>query len=151
MIGQALYLGAEALGISATGIGCFFDDPMHELLGLTTRDFQSLYHFTVGGRVDDDPPARPSIPTTTWTPPDPRSLLEREHPLERHTEHPGDAKRQLERRRVARLLGRHDRLPADAHAVGQFLLRHLPGVEAQLADPVGDRRRPGLRGSSDHR
>ncbi len=54
MIGQALYLGAEALGISATGIGCFFDDPMHELLGLTSRDFQSLYHFTVGGRLDDD-------------------------------------------------------------------------------------------------
>lgn len=52
-IGQALYLGAEALGISATGIGCFFDDPMHDLLGLTTREFQSLYHFTVGGRVDD--------------------------------------------------------------------------------------------------
>jgi nitroreductase len=52
-IGQALYLGAEALGISATGIGCFFDDPMHDLLGLTTRDLQSLYHFTVGGRVDD--------------------------------------------------------------------------------------------------
>lgn len=52
-IGQALYLGAEALGISATGIGCFFDDPLHELLGLRTREFQSLYHFTVGGRVDD--------------------------------------------------------------------------------------------------
>jgi len=54
MIGQALYLGAEALGISATGIGCFFDDPMHELLGLSSSDFQSLYHFTVGGRLDDD-------------------------------------------------------------------------------------------------
>lgn len=53
-IGQALYLGAEALGISATGIGCFFDDPMHDLLGLTTRELQSLYHFTIGGRVDDD-------------------------------------------------------------------------------------------------
>lgn len=52
-IGQALYLGAEALGVSATGIGCFFDDPMHELLGLQNRRFQSLYHFTVGGRVDD--------------------------------------------------------------------------------------------------
>lgn len=56
-IGQVLYLEAEALGISATGIGCFFDDVMHDLLGLPTdppAEFQSLYHFTVGGRVDDD-------------------------------------------------------------------------------------------------
>ncbi|MBL9099824.1 MAG: nitroreductase [Myxococcales bacterium] len=52
-IGQVLYLEAEALGVSATGIGCFFDDPMHALLGLTSEQFQSLYHFTVGGRVDD--------------------------------------------------------------------------------------------------
>ena len=53
-IGQTLYLEAEALGISATGIGCFFDDNMHALLGLHGRELQSLYHFTVGGRVDDE-------------------------------------------------------------------------------------------------
>lgn len=54
-IGQILYLEAEALGIAATGIGCFFDDRMHALLGLKTDGaMQSLYHFTVGGRVDDD-------------------------------------------------------------------------------------------------
>jgi SagB-type dehydrogenase family enzyme len=52
-IGQLLYLEAEALGIAATGIGCFFDDLMHELLGLRDDTFQSLYHFTIGGRVDD--------------------------------------------------------------------------------------------------
>ena len=52
-IGQVLYLEAEALGISGTGIGCFFDDVVHELLGLTGDTFQSLYHFTIGGRVDD--------------------------------------------------------------------------------------------------
>ncbi|HEY0135047.1 MAG TPA: nitroreductase family protein, partial [Nannocystis sp.] len=52
-IGQILYLEAEALGIAATGIGCFFDDRMHALLGLRDGEFQSLYHFTVGGRVDD--------------------------------------------------------------------------------------------------
>jgi len=27
MIGQVLYLEAEAQGVRATGIGCFFDDP----------------------------------------------------------------------------------------------------------------------------
>lgn len=53
-IGQTLYLEAEALGIAATGIGCFFDDRMHAMLGLQGRALQSLYHFTVGGRVDDE-------------------------------------------------------------------------------------------------
>jgi len=53
MIGQVLYLEAEAAGLRGTGIGCFFDDPMHELLGLTGTRYQDLYHFTVGGPVED--------------------------------------------------------------------------------------------------
>jgi SagB-type dehydrogenase family enzyme len=53
MIGQVLYLEAEAQGVRATGIGCFFDDPVHELMGLLDDAFQSLYHFTVGGPVED--------------------------------------------------------------------------------------------------
>jgi SagB-type dehydrogenase family enzyme len=53
MIGQTLYLEAEAAGISSTGIGCFFDDPVHQAFGLKQRTFQSLYHFTVGGAVED--------------------------------------------------------------------------------------------------
>jgi SagB-type dehydrogenase family enzyme len=53
MIGQVLYLGAEAHGIRGTGIGCFFDDPVHELLGIEGRAFQSLYHFTVGHPIED--------------------------------------------------------------------------------------------------
>ena len=53
MIGQMLYLEAEAAGIRATGIGCFFDDEMHRLLGLHGHAWQSLYHFTAGGAVDD--------------------------------------------------------------------------------------------------
>ncbi len=53
VIGQVLYLEAEAARVRATGIGCYFDDPVHELLGLKDRRFQSLYHFTVGGPVDD--------------------------------------------------------------------------------------------------
>ncbi|KAF5731651.1 hypothetical protein HS088_TW18G00335 [Tripterygium wilfordii] len=53
VLGQVLYLEAHAVGISATGIGCYFDDPVHELLGLRGSNFQSLYHFTVGGPVLD--------------------------------------------------------------------------------------------------
>ena len=53
IIGQVLYLEAEAAGVRATGIGCFFDDPVHQLLGISDRTFQSLYHFTTGGAVDD--------------------------------------------------------------------------------------------------
>jgi len=53
LIGQLLYLEAEAAGVRATGIGCFFDDVLHTVLGLEGRAMQSLYHFTVGGAVDD--------------------------------------------------------------------------------------------------
>ncbi|EYF04922.1 SagB/ThcOx family dehydrogenase [Chondromyces apiculatus] len=81
MLGHALYLEAEDLAPSvspdedapphaipaapsspwppptpplrATGIGCYFDDVFHEILGLRDSAFQSLYHFTVGGPVDD--------------------------------------------------------------------------------------------------
>ena len=53
MIGQQLYLEAEAAGVRSTGIGCFFDDPMHEVLGLAGWHFQDVYHFTVGGPVED--------------------------------------------------------------------------------------------------
>lgn len=53
LIGQLLYLEAEAAGIRATGIGCFFDDLMHQLLGISDRSWQSLYHFTVGGPLED--------------------------------------------------------------------------------------------------
>lgn len=53
VLGQILYLEAEAAGVRATGIGCFFDDEMHRLLGLRDRTWQSLYHFTVGGPVED--------------------------------------------------------------------------------------------------
>ncbi|MEW5764646.1 MAG: SagB/ThcOx family dehydrogenase [Acidobacteriota bacterium] len=52
-VGQALYLWAEAEGLRGTGIGCFFDDEVHELIGLRGNAFQSLYHFTVGGAVED--------------------------------------------------------------------------------------------------
>jgi len=53
LIGQILYLEAEAVGIRSTGIGCFFDDAMHEVLGISDHSWQSLYHFTVGKPVDD--------------------------------------------------------------------------------------------------
>ena len=48
MIGQVLYLEAEAAGARGTGIGCFYDDAVHELLGLVGHAWQSLYHFSMG-------------------------------------------------------------------------------------------------------
>ena len=53
MLGHVLYLEAEAAGLRGTGIGCYFDDMMHELLGVTTSSLQVLYHFTVGGPMED--------------------------------------------------------------------------------------------------
>ncbi len=48
LIGQVLYLEAEAAQLRGTGIGCFFDDAVHELLGLRDTALQSVYHFTLG-------------------------------------------------------------------------------------------------------
>ncbi len=52
-IGQQLYVEATALGLSATGIGCYLDDVMHRLLGLSDNRFQVLYHFTIGQAIVD--------------------------------------------------------------------------------------------------
>lgn len=54
LVGQVLYLEAEEAGIRSTGMGCYFDDPVHEAFGISSRDWQSFYHFTVGGPVDDE-------------------------------------------------------------------------------------------------
>jgi hypothetical protein len=53
LVGQVLYLEAEAAGVRSTGIGCYFDDPVHQVFGFRDLEFQSMYHFTVGGPVDD--------------------------------------------------------------------------------------------------
>ncbi|MGD8992559.1 MAG: SagB/ThcOx family dehydrogenase [Desulfobacterales bacterium] len=53
MIGQVLYLEAEAHGVRGTGIGCFFDDAVHEILGFSDNRYQSLYHFTIGQPIED--------------------------------------------------------------------------------------------------
>jgi SagB-type dehydrogenase family enzyme len=75
LIGQVLYLEAEAAGVQGTGIGCYFDDAVHDALGLAGTGFQDLYHFTVGGalvdaRLGSEPPYahlpdRPRIGATT--------------------------------------------------------------------------------------
>ncbi len=56
LIGQVLYLEAESIGLRGTGIGCFFDDGVHDLMGLNegNQAFQSLYHFTIGKALTDN-------------------------------------------------------------------------------------------------
>lgn len=53
MLGHCLALEAEAAGWRGTGIGCFFDDAVHEVLGLTDTRYQVLYHFAIGIPIDD--------------------------------------------------------------------------------------------------
>lgn len=53
LIGQVLYLEAGAAGARATGIGCYYDDPVHETLGIEGRSWQSLYHFSMGMPIED--------------------------------------------------------------------------------------------------
>lgn len=47
-LGQQLYLQAEAIGKRGTGIGCYFDDSLHDLLGIEGTQLQDMYHFTIG-------------------------------------------------------------------------------------------------------
>jgi SagB-type dehydrogenase family enzyme len=57
MLGHCLTLEAEAAGWRGTGIGCFFDDAVHEVLGLElgkeNARYQVVYHFAIGIPVDD--------------------------------------------------------------------------------------------------
>ena len=79
VVGQVLYLEAEAAGARATGIGCFYDDPVHDVLGLKGHEFQSLYHFTVGipvedATADDADPATPGNRLSTLALPGTKQL-----------------------------------------------------------------------------
>lgn len=61
LIGQVLYLEAEAAGVRGTGIGCFFDEPVRDAFGLKDSRWQPVYHFTVGlpvvdPRIETGPP-----------------------------------------------------------------------------------------------
>jgi nitroreductase len=62
-LGQVLYLEAEAAGLGASGIGCFFDESIRELLGLGDDALQTFYMFTLGPALADpgatDEPAYP--------------------------------------------------------------------------------------------
>jgi SagB-type dehydrogenase family enzyme len=53
ILGQLLYLEAEANGLRGCGIGCFFDDPVHETIGLKGLEYQDLYHFIVGFQLQE--------------------------------------------------------------------------------------------------
>lgn len=53
MLGHIITLEAEAAGWRGTGIGCFFDDADHEVLGLQDTQFQVIYHYAVGMALDD--------------------------------------------------------------------------------------------------
>ncbi len=53
LVGQVLYLEAEAADLRGTGIGCFFDDPVRQTFGLADSRWQSVYHFTVGTPITD--------------------------------------------------------------------------------------------------
>jgi len=53
MLGHCATLEAEAAGWRGTGIGCFFDDADHEILGITDTRYQVIYHYAIGMAVDD--------------------------------------------------------------------------------------------------
>jgi SagB-type dehydrogenase family enzyme len=52
-MGHRLYVGAEALGLAATGIGAFYDATVNDYLNLAPQQGQVVYHFAVGYPVRD--------------------------------------------------------------------------------------------------
>jgi SagB-type dehydrogenase family enzyme len=54
MLGHCLTLEAEAAGWRGTGIGCFFDDADHEILGLVDERYQAIYHYAIGMPLIDN-------------------------------------------------------------------------------------------------
>ncbi|WP_432698460.1 nitroreductase family protein [Marinobacterium sp. YM272] len=54
MLGQNLYLASSALGLNGTGIGCFFDDGVHQLLGIEDQSLQVVYGFAAGEGLKDE-------------------------------------------------------------------------------------------------
>ncbi|HET7542580.1 MAG TPA: nitroreductase [Polyangiaceae bacterium] len=52
-LGHMLYLQSEAEGVRSTGIGCFFDDAVLELISLSRSPIRSLYHLSVGKAIED--------------------------------------------------------------------------------------------------
>jgi nitroreductase len=54
LIGQRLYLEAEALGLNGTGIGCFLDDEVLGLAGVEGDRLAVIYHFAVGLALTDE-------------------------------------------------------------------------------------------------
>jgi hypothetical protein len=51
ILGHVLYLEGRGRGRARDGMGCYFDDVVHELLDpRLTAGSRDLYHFTVGGR-----------------------------------------------------------------------------------------------------
>jgi hypothetical protein len=53
MIGQLLGLEAEEAGLHASGLDRYFDDEAHAAIGIDGLSWQRLYHFAVGGGMED--------------------------------------------------------------------------------------------------
>ena len=51
-IGQQFYLNSHALGLDATGIGCFIDDAINSYIELPAG-FEVIYNFTFGSAIND--------------------------------------------------------------------------------------------------
>ena len=53
MLGQFPLSRSRGRRRALHGVGCFFDDEMHALLGISDYSWQAPYHFTMGGAIND--------------------------------------------------------------------------------------------------
>ena len=64
-LGHRLYLEATRRGAGASGLGCFFDDYVHDLLGLPDSRYQVTYHVAFGARPARNARLLPEDPYAT--------------------------------------------------------------------------------------
>jgi hypothetical protein len=62
LVGQVLYLEAEEASIRSTGIGCYFDDPVHEVFGTATGRASTTSRWVAPSRTDGSQPYQ----RTSW-------------------------------------------------------------------------------------
>jgi hypothetical protein len=144
-IGQGLYLLAEAHGLQGTGIGCFYDDAVHRLLGLTGRRWEEPELREADASCDGSSPA--SLDTCS----SPQHHHHHHHPPQRKKDE-GPAFQSIYHFTVGRGAHRDKRIttyPAYEHLEQHRSLQQTPwledGEEAERAEtdaPVVMMKRP---------
>jgi rhodanese-related sulfurtransferase len=134
LLGHVLYLESESLGFRSTGIGCYFDDTFHEILGIADASFASLYHFTVGqGLTDTRITTLPPYANRMQTDGGPAGSETGDHVMSE-----GPAFQRVNVDFAKQLIADAEPLILDARDMGSFEQGHIDGAEFVNDSNIGN-------------